>query len=292
MRKNVFVLIVLMSYPALAQISSGTIVIFNFTKDEIVIAADSRGRNDDIGRPPDDSYCKISAFRHQFIFTTVGGIHFTKTNPTSIVESWDNNDVARAALHNAAKGMIIDDAYMDTVASYWAQIIKSNWSSLCIFDREKCTKNIGLPGLGMHSRTELTAGIFIGAKGLFIRSAEIDFDSDMTKMLNPVEYKISAALNQCWPCGQGEQICAAGSHMDAAAQFCSERKPNTKLSVRTALTRADEHAKLAVQIVEETIDTYEGTSGDVGGAVDAVTITKDGKITWNARKKNCPENQD
>jgi hypothetical protein len=43
MRKNLLVLIVLMSYPTFAQISSGTIIIFNFTKDELVVAADSRG---------------------------------------------------------------------------------------------------------------------------------------------------------------------------------------------------------------------------------------------------------
>lgn len=64
------------------------------------------------------------------------------------------------------------------------------------------------------------------------------------------------------------------------------------MSVRTPLTGADEHVKLAVELVEETIDNYEKTSGDVGGEVDAVTITKDRGITWNSRKHNCPDNQD
>jgi hypothetical protein len=287
------VFVVLMSYQALAQISSGTSIIFNLTKDEIVVAADSRGVNDTA--PPDDSECKISAFRHQFIFVTVGKTRYTRLNPTDPLESWDNADAARSALSNASKDMVIDNAYMDAVANYWASIIKSHWDRLCTLNQLKCMPpNSDLAGLGMLNPwvAGLTTGIFVGAKGLFIKGAVIEFDSDFRKFLNHVDYKIGDKLAQCWPCGQGEQVCAAGSHMDVAAQFCTERKPNTKLSVRTPLIGADEHAKLAVEIVEKTIDNYEKSVGDVGGEVDAVTITRDGNLTWNHLKKGCQENQD
>ncbi|MFY9906413.1 MAG: hypothetical protein WAK62_14765, partial [Terriglobales bacterium] len=121
---------------------------------------------------------------------------------------------------------------------------------------------------------------------------EIEFDSSFAKFLKHVSYEIGEALAQCWPCGQGERVCIAGSHLDVAAQFCSTRKPDTKLIVRTALTGADEHTKLAVAIAEKTIDTHEKSAGDVGGKVDVVTVTRDGGITWNARKEDCPKNQD
>jgi hypothetical protein len=58
------------------------------------------------------------------------------------------------------------------------------------------------------------------------------------------------------------------------------------------LQAASASTELPVKIVELTIDTYGKIAKDVGGAVDAVTITKSGGITWNARKNNCPENQD
>jgi hypothetical protein len=41
-----------------------------------------------------------------------------------------------------------------------------------------------------------------------------------------------------------------------------------------------------------TIDAYEKTAGDVGGVVDVVSITRDGTVTWHARKSSCPESQD
>lgn len=285
MRKNILIFIALMPYPAFAQISSGTIIIFNLTKDEIVVAADSRALTDN-GGPPDDSYCKIAAIRDQFIFTSVGSARYAKTNPADTVESWDNAAVARDALRDVTEETVVDDAFMDRIATYWGTTVKNNWNSLCLLHREKCAKSTTLT-VGNPQLTELTAGIFIGAKGLFVRGVSIDFDSDMARVFNPVDYAIGT-LGQCWPCGEGEQICAAGSHVDVAAQFCSERKADTKLSVRTALTGADKHAKLAVEIVEKTIDAYEQSAGDVGGPVDSVTITKGGGITWNSRKDNCP----
>jgi hypothetical protein len=286
---------VLMSYPALAQISSGTIIVFNFTKDELVVAADSRSVLSDTGNP-DNSYCKIAEFHHEFIFTSVGGSRFTKASPISPIESWDNSEVARDALQNATKGMIINDGYMDGVVNYWASIVQNHWNAFCGLERLTCLSKVppsplGLTGLGAQPQAQMTGGVFIGAKGLFLRTATINFHSDALKMFNPVDHEIGNTLTQCWPCGPGERICAAGSHVGVAAQFCSDRKAETKISVRTALTEADEHSRLAVAIVEKTIDAYEQTAGDVGGDVDSVTI-KDGKVTWNSRKKNCPDNQD
>jgi hypothetical protein len=289
MRKSL-ALITLMAYPTFAQVSSGTSIILNFTKDEIVVAADSRSVNDD-GSVPDNSYCKIAEIRHQFIFTSAGRVRYKKVNPADTIEGWNNTDAARNALQNATKGMNIDDTYMEGVAAYWGAVIKGHWTPLCLLNQQKCASNVGLLGVAPHQEV-LTDGIFVGAKGMFLKGASVYFDTDYTKLLNPVYYGIGTSLGHCWPCGQGEQICAAGSHVDVAAQFCAERKPETKLSIRTALTGADKHVKLAVKIVEKTIDTYDRAVGDVGGPVDAVTATKDGKITWNARKHNCPENQD
>lgn len=55
---------------------------------------------------------------------------------------------------------------------------------------------------------------------------------------------------------------------------------------------ADNYTKLPVKIVELTIDAYDGTSGDVGGEVDAITLTKGGGLTWNSLKHNCPDHLD
>jgi len=296
MTKDILAFVLLVAWPAFSQISSGTSIVITLTNDELVVAADSRSVEDGPGSQADNSYCKIAVLHHQFIFTSVGAVRFRKASPASTVESWDNAEAARDALKNATNRMIINDAYMDAVLRYWAQIVENHWNTLCRLERSRCMNEImptgpfGLLGLGAQ-RAQMTAGILVGARGLFAKAATIDFDSDWSKAFNPIDHNI-VAVSQCRPCGQGEQVCAAGSHVDVAAQFCSDRKPGTKPSVRSVLTKADDHAKLAVELVEKTIDAYERTAGDVGGPVDAVTITKDGSITWNSRKTNCPENQD
>jgi hypothetical protein len=63
-----FIFAVVLSYPAAAQVTSGTIAIFDFTKDQVVFAADSRG----VGNgPPVDSECKIETLGNQTLFTVL-----------------------------------------------------------------------------------------------------------------------------------------------------------------------------------------------------------------------------
>jgi hypothetical protein len=88
----------------------------------------------------------------------------------------------------------------------------------------------------------------------------------------------------------------AGKHADVAKKFCAQKKREgkigDKISVRTPLKAPTQAAELATKIVELTIDAYEKTAGDVGGLVDVVSISRDGTVTWHARKSSCPENQD
>jgi hypothetical protein len=88
----------------------------------------------------------------------------------------------------------------------------------------------------------------------------------------------------------------AGKHADVAKKFCAQKsradKIGDEISVRTPLKAPTQAAELAAKIVELTIDAYEKTGGDVGGQVDVVSISRDGTVTWHARKASCPENQD
>ena len=64
-----------------------------------MLAADGRGVADKTGTP-DDSFCKIAAFRHQFIFVSVGSARYAKTDINHPVKSWDNAEVAGEAIRN------------------------------------------------------------------------------------------------------------------------------------------------------------------------------------------------
>jgi hypothetical protein len=285
MRKSTVMLIVLMANGAAAQVVSGSIVIFNFTKDEFVVAADSLAGNKDTG-VPDYSHCKIATFGHKFIFVSVGNAGWSNATGKGPVQSWGNIELARNAIHSANKQTCGAD--LDSITAQWAEEVKSRWDLVNRLDRSQAI-NIAAANNG-----QFTAGVFIG-KRLTMEVATIGYNAH--KLVDPIEIgmaKGSDAITSCWPCGQlqGHKICGAGVHLDVAAKFCSERKHGDSINVRTLLRGASESTKLAVKIVEMTIDTYEKTAKDVGGAVDAVTITKGGRIRWLARKDNCPENQD
>jgi len=74
-----FVCFVLFLNAALAQVQSGTIIVFQFTGDKFVVAADSRsGPPKDYHRPPEDDYCKIAVFAHKFVFAASGTYAYRK----------------------------------------------------------------------------------------------------------------------------------------------------------------------------------------------------------------------
>ena len=276
-------LIVLMAYPAPAEVLSGTIIVFNFTKDEVVVAADSLAGNNDTGIP-DYSHCKIAVLSHQLIFTTVGNSGWSNYTGQGIVQAWDNMELARSAIHsNQNRDCCVD---VDSIAAQWANDVKAHWDLVNQLDRQRAIS------IASANNGQFTAGVFIG-KGLTMKVAVIGYN--VNNPLDPVEIKMGDgdAIADCWHCGQlqGGKICGAGHHLDIAARFCSDRKHGDRIDVRTPLKGASESTKLAVKIVEMTIDRYEKAAHDVGGKVDSITITQGGKITWNSRKKNCPDNQ-
>lgn len=277
MTKAAHLIISLVAYLVMSQSSSATIIIINFTDDKIVVAADSLSLNITTG-DRDYSYCKIAAFQRQVVFTSVGGLRFTDTNSNSVV--WDNipmaREAARVSLQGGGKNVDVQTAVIN-----WANAVQRSFDG------------ISLPELKNASRAnggQLTAGAFVGPQ-LSFRAATVGL---VENSLHPVQYQIFDELATCWPCGEEseEKVCAAGRHFDVAEKFCAQRKRGAKLSIRTRLHKGSKAAKLAAKIVELTIDTYGDTAKDVGGSVDVVTISKDGRITWNARKENCPENQD
>lgn len=275
MRKTASILLVV--YLAVAQSSYATIVVINFAKDRVVVAADSMSINQTTGER-DYSYCKIAAFQRQLLFTSVGNLRFTDPKSNSVV--WDNIQLARESARASQQGggKNID---VQTAAINWANTLRDQLNGIPLLELRNVSRANG---------GQLTAGAFIGPQ-LSFRAATLGLTENSSY---PVQYQIFDELATCWPCGDenGEKVCAAGRHFDVAEKFCSQRKRRARVSIRTRLHKGSAAAKLAAKVVELTIDTYGDTARDVGGSVDVVTILKDGRITWNARKENCPDNQD
>jgi len=281
MRKGISIFIItLLACPVFAQITSGTIIILNFTKDQLVVAADSRGVNTDTGLPH-DSECKIAEFGHRLVFTSVGNARRSRVSNLDPIGGWDNTQMAETAFRSL-QPLPVEDFKLRRIAANWADAIVAYWRSLYNWSPDRVTRLAARDG-------GLTAGVFAEAnKGtIYFRAARIQFDKTRASQGDPITPELIERLSDCWECGQGSKICALGKHFDIAARFCSEGKSNARIRVRTPLRKANKAVKLAVKITELTIDAYNKTPGDVGGIVDAITLKNDGTITWNAMQDRC-----
>ncbi len=72
---GLLIVALIVSSPTLAQINHGTVGVIYFTKDKIIIAADSRSIA--IGNaPPSDSVCKIAAPHGKIVFVSAQGFSY------------------------------------------------------------------------------------------------------------------------------------------------------------------------------------------------------------------------
>jgi hypothetical protein len=212
----------------MAQITSATVVILNFTKDKPVVAADSRGSHHASGAVPDDLECKLIQFHHKLLFTSSGAVGYLSPSPS--VASWDNVTVAREAVQAATK-QDLGKVNMATVSDLWAETIVQNWQTQFGIDREQVIEEAEV-GHGVF-----TVGFFAQA-----RDGEIDWIVEVIKLdstrLQPITSVSTKELAFCWPCGQpsGKRLCAGGE-VDIAAQVCSEL--DSRKSVGKLLSRAE-----------------------------------------------------
>jgi hypothetical protein len=280
--KIVLVLFAIVSHPSMAQITFGTVITLNFTKDRLVVAADSRGSHPTSGETPDDLECKLTQFHHTLLFTSSGAVGY---RPSPSVAGWDNVTVAQEAVREAAKqnhGRV----GMASVSADWAKTIVQNWQIRFGVDREQVIRAAEV-GHGA-----LTVGFFAQAS-----EGQIDWIVDVIKLdppyIQPIASFSTKELSFCWSCGQpsGKRLCAGGE-VEIATQVCSEldshksvRKPPSKAAHGWA---ADEI--LPVSVAETVAD--RDRSGDIHGPIDAIELTKAGKMRWLRKKSNCPRNLD
>ena len=280
MTKIVLVLFAIVSHPSMAQITFGTVIILNFTKDKLIVAADSRGSR--LGKA-DDLQCKLTQFHHRLLFTSSGAVGYHSPSPA--IAGWHNDTVARVVVRAAVKqnhGKI----NMATISDDWTKTIVQKWQIQLGIDREHVIQ----AAEGGHGA--LTVGFFAQAV-----AGTIDWIVDIVKFDFPYTQSITSLsikkLSFCWPCGQtsGEQLCAGGE-VDIATQVCSEldsHKSVSKLASKAERGWAADEI-LPVSVAETVAD--RDRSGDIHGPIDAIELTKAGKIRWLRRKSNCPRNLD
>jgi hypothetical protein len=265
-------LVGLFSYPTVAQISSGTIIVFHLTKDKFIIAADSRAV---FKGKPEDSDCKIAVFHHQFVFATSGASGYRPDEGFDPVHAFDNVQEARDAIRQRSV-LSVKKTLVDDIADAWADSLIKDWQLMYSWH----------PDLVIEAATRgkgtLATGMFAGAvKGeTVLVGRAITFSKDRRELIvsAPIPYDCEARL------------CATG--MTEVFDEYTSFPPQTQRAEREAILKPtkNETARI-IRLVHLSI-LYTTHKDEIGGNVDALELWNNGSVHWVARKENCPENQD
>jgi hypothetical protein len=128
--KGPFLLIFLAvaSSPTLAQIQHGTIGVVYYTKDKIIVAADSRVLPSFVNASPDDNECKVTTPYGKLVFVSSGAAAYHNGGVAGSVQSWSNiEEIHRAYSTTSLLYSTNYDRIMGT-----AESIASNWQSLLL----------------------------------------------------------------------------------------------------------------------------------------------------------------
>jgi hypothetical protein len=260
-----------------AQFQTGTVVVFQLTKVRFVVAADSRATF--VGKNPQDTSCKIAAFKNHLVFATAGAT----TYPAAISDlspSWSSINEAKSAIlfHSLLVGSQTSEVMTTSIADQWARNMVTNWQILSLHHPEKI-REAAERGHGI-----LTQGLFALAfnEQITITTREIDFQDGRV---------VSSAFQGIDNCMAGP--CAFGRteiFVEFNAGVSERAKKDSFAAPADALKKASFELLRAIHLVDLTI-AYD-KSEEVGGAIDAIELFDDGSVHWYQKKENCPDYSD
>lgn len=255
-----------------AQINTGTIVVFQLTKNEFVIAADSRGMFIRAGTTSNNE-CKIAAFKsHSTVFTT-GGTEFYKAAKDDPVPSWSVIDEAkRAIVAEPPTGMMNATDAVDKIARIWEQNMMKLWTQMIVHHREAVLEAASL-GKGY-----LNQGVFVVSRrgSLAMAWTAIIFTDGKLSSLHP-DYSCTSD-----PCAFGK--------MNVIIKYWAKPDETFMIPPPPSMKSWNYELLRAIRLIDLTI--AEDQSGMVHGPVDAAELLNGGTIRWRQKKESCPESQD
>lgn len=251
------------------EVIKGTVIIIGVTKDQVVVAADSRATSKD-GHRDDD--CKISAFGNKLVFASAGIRKFDLAGKFAM--NWDSHEVARTASLDQTKNV-------EAKASDWGASSASILGPPASADPAKFMRE-----LDTHGRI-ITVGVFAGLDP----SGEIDatyakvlIDPSAREAAHVVTYVVQqnemGSLPIRWTI-IGEAAIASEFLADKTTRARSAWAHRNPSLMKNSLR--EQVALNAVQLVKWTIQ-YGPPS--VGGMVDEIMVDNEGSH-WIHKKDIC-----
>lgn len=275
---------------ALAQIESGTVIVIGYSKNKIIMAADSRV-NYEAGRYYDVS-CKITALSNKFLFSAAGRT-FGMTGGNI---GWDDRQQAREAFAIDSQQPIppsLETNFADDLTDLWAEMI-SNRISVHIRPEELWRQKPGQPfleaafaGIGPRGDVQIGHATIRRASG-----TTVPFWQGVQKDSNPPNFVfvedpapiLNNKIGYLVLGGDTPHILATEFFDVFTTRSKAEHMAIAKLSKASPPQDAD--ALMVIGLVQFIIK-YTDRPEEIGGPIDAAEIDKGGTIRWIQRKDSC-----
>jgi hypothetical protein len=273
---------------AMGQVKIGTTLIVGYSKDKVIMAADSRVTHLD-GRVEDDQ-CKIITLGNKLLFGTVGIEGFR--SKTALIHSWEAVDEARRAF---AQESVRRSGSIEMMSAYWARSIQGDLAEQVQYNPEAAIHSIETYG------SVLIYGIFAGRNPdgnltSFVVMVSCENKVDQIPCSADLIRKNQARLTvqkidfpEPEPRVKFEAFGVSSTFLkfeNSPEQLSAgDLKVWNSVPLRSAIKDPD--AKRAVKFIDMTI-LRDPLKEGVGGDVDVVKLTRSDGVTWLHRKQNCP----
>jgi hypothetical protein len=276
------VLIMTLRSPAWAQMQHGTVIYFDFSQDDLTIAADSR--TGAAGRTV-DTECKISAFGDQFIFAVSGLARRTTSLPSgSEVTKWTAQSIARSAWQTATSDNRSGSAPMLVagVAAKWLSRMENNFASPDAI-------RLARPYLAQSDEHILAEGLFAAtdkAGNLSMKAATIFVDLPLFDSTGQIRlwHETYDGKPDTWGSTGYDEVVEEFKRRtsERARQYMQQFEGSI-----SALTKSEQRASLAAKLIELSI-LYHPKKEILGPPIDVLQLVRGSGVHWIHRKESCP----
>lgn len=275
------------SLPAWSQVNIGTTLVVGYSKDKVIMAADSRVTHLD-GRVEDDQ-CKIVALGKKLLFGGVGIEGFRSRTP--VLHSWEGVAEARQAFANEK---VRKSGSVELMSAYWARSINSYLEEQIAHNPEVIVHSIEAYGsvlvygifAGKDSNGRLVCLLVMASCDNKLPQFPCTADLIRTNRARLAVQKIDFPVPQTKVKFEAFGVSSTFLKFEDAPQNLSADDLRIWNSIPLRKAIKDPDAQRAVKFVDLTI-AYDPLKQGVGGDVDVVELTTCG-VKWLNRKQNCP----
>ena len=279
-------------FPAAArpQLRSGTIVVISYSKQKVILAADSRANLGDDRY--EDSYCKVTALSNKLIFAATGIVGDNSYLLPEDLRFGAIEEARKAAASTITNPDPFGYGTVGAVATRWGQAMTVRFTKA-----SKIRLDEWLKAINATDERAFVIGIFAGLEPtgeVAVKCVHVDYGEPQKGHFVPI-----ARYNL--------QFIDMSSIPDGITMIEAYGMPEVIQEIKAGKTqRAKEEAvamaKLAKQLTPEEFDrarvirlvdltlAYHPKQKFVGGNIDALELLHSGRVNWIQRKNNCPAN--